>query len=98
MEGSLNASRAREASMKSRASKRKRWFSRAWKISTKGNPYISADGFRVTVYPRGSDWAATIATADNANVQHLRRNYKTINEAKLAAFDHITRVLVGNGA
>jgi len=84
--------------MKSRASKRQRWISRAWKISAKGNLYIAADGFRITVYPRGGGWAATIATADNTNVQHSRRNYKTINEAKLAAFDHITRVLVGHVA
>lgn len=98
MEEDLSASRAREASMKSRASKRKRWTSRAWKVSAKGNPYISADGFRITVYPRGGGWAATIASIDNSNVQHSRRNFKTVAEAKLAAFDHITRLLVSHVA
>lgn len=98
MEEDLSASRAREASMKSRASKRKRWISRAWKVSSKGNPYITADGFRITVYPRGAGWAATVASVDNSSVQHSRRNFKTTAEAKLAAFDHITRLLVSHVA
>lgn len=93
MEGDLAASRAREASMKSRAAKRKRWTTRAWKVSAKGNPNIKADGYRVTVYQRGGGWACTVAALDNSNVQHSRRNFKTINEAKLAAFDHITKLL-----
>ena len=54
MEGDLAASKAREVSMKSRSAKRKRWLSRAWKVSAKGNPYISADGYRIIVYQRGS--------------------------------------------
>lgn len=93
MEGNLAASRAREASMKGRAAKRKRWTTRAWKVSVKGNPHITADGYRITVYPRGSGWACTVAALDNSTVQHSRRQFKTINEAKLAAFDHITKIL-----
>jgi hypothetical protein len=98
MEGSLVASRARESSMKSRASKRKRWTSRKWKVSANGNPYITADGYRVTVYQRGGGWAATIAAVDESLVQHARRNFQTINEAQLAAFDHITRSLANRVA
>jgi hypothetical protein len=98
MEENLGASRAREASMKSRAAKRKRWTSRAWKISGKGNPYITADGFRITVYSRGGGWAATVAAVDSSKIQHSRRNFKTVSEAKLAAFDHITRLLVKHAA
>ena len=93
MEGDLAASRAREASMKSRDAKRKRWTTRAWEVSAKGNPNIKADGYRVTVYPRGGGWACTVAALDNSEVQHSRRNFTTINEAKLAAFDHITKLL-----
>jgi hypothetical protein len=98
MEENLSASRAREASMKSRASKRKRWISRAWKVSAKGNPYITDDGFRITVYLRGGGWATTVAAVDKSKVQHSRRNFKTISEAKLAAFDYITRLLVSHAA
>ncbi len=92
MEGDISASRAREASMRSRAAKRKRWTSRAWKVSTKGNPYINSDGYRITVYPRGGGWACTLAALDNSTVLHARRNYKSQAEAKLAAFDNITRL------
>jgi hypothetical protein len=34
-----------------------------------------------------------LAAAGNSTVQHSRRNFKTTAEAKLAAFDHITRLL-----
>lgn len=93
MEGDLAASKAREVSMKNRSAKRKRWLSRAWKVSVKGNPYMSTDGYRITVYQRGSGWAYTVASVNQSPVQHSRRNYKTVAEAKLAAFDHITRLL-----
>jgi hypothetical protein len=98
MEGDVAASRAREATMKSRAAKRNRWTSRAWKVSAKGNPHITSDGFRITVYPRAGGWAYTVAALDNPTVQHARRNYKTQAEAKLAAFDQITRLLSTDGA
>lgn len=97
MEGSLAAARDREASMRSRTGKRARWLSRIWKISAKGNPTIKADGFRVTVYERGGGYGATIATIDGSSVQHARRNFPTVNQAKLAAFDHITRLLAQAG-
>lgn len=93
MEGSLMAARHREASMRSRTAKRARWLSRTWKVSTKGNPTIKADGFRVTVYQRGSGYGATIAALDGSTLQHARRNYPTLDQAKFAAFDHITRLL-----
>lgn len=79
--------------MRSRAAKRARWLGRTWKTSAKGNPTIKADGFRVTVYERGGGYGATIASVDGDDVQHSRRNYPTVNRAKLAAFDHITRLL-----
>ena len=93
MEGSVAAAQDREASMRSRSSKRARWLGRVWKTSAKGNPTIKADGYRVTVYARGQGYGATIAAVDGSAVQHARRNFPTINQAKLAAFDHITRLL-----
>lgn len=93
MEGSLTAARNRESSMRSRTAKRARWLDRKWKVSAKGNPTIKADGFRVTVYQRGSGYGATIAAVDGSTLQHARRNYPSQDQAKLAAFDHITRLL-----
>jgi len=85
MEGSLAAARDREASMRSRTSKRARWLGRIWKMSVKGNPTIKADGFRITVYGRGSGYGATIAALDGSSVEHARRNFPTIDQAKLAS-------------
>lgn len=96
MQQDLAAARAREASMKSRASKRKRWLSRTWRMSAKGNPTVKADGYRVTVYPRGAGFGATIGPLDGSPVIHARRNYPTEEQAKLAAFDHITRLLANS--
>jgi len=93
MEGDVAAARTREASMKSRAGKRKRWLTRKWRISKKGNPWIRADGYRVTVYPRGNGWAATVSAEGGSGVYHSRKNYETQEKAKLAAFDQITRLL-----
>jgi len=93
MEGDLTASRAREASMKSRSAKRNRWTKRARKESSNGNPYISADGYQIIAYHRGEGWAYTVAALDEPDVQHSKRNFNSINGAKLAAFDHITKLL-----
>jgi hypothetical protein len=93
MEEDLAAAKVREASMQSRANKRKRWASRIWKVSAKGNPWIRSDGYRVTVYPRGGGWAATVAAENEPLVQHSRKNYQLQEQAKIAAFDQITRLL-----
>ena len=84
--------------MRSRAGKRGRWLSRRWKYSAKGNPNLKADGYRITVYPRGQGWAFTLAPVDGGAVLHARRNYPDMFSAKLAAFDSITRLLSRSGA
>jgi hypothetical protein len=95
MEGNIAAARGREASMQSRIGKRKRWTTRKWKVSNKGNPWIRADGYRVTVYKRGNGWATTVGSDDDSLVQHSRRSYPSIDQAKLAAFDLITHLVSG---
>ncbi|GMR20329.1 MAG: hypothetical protein BMS9Abin36_0924 [Gammaproteobacteria bacterium] len=93
MEGDLVSAKTRDAKMQSRAQKRKRWLTRAWKISAKGNDYIKADGYVVTVYPKGKNWGATIAAEVGSYVKHSRLQYRTPEQAKLAAFDVITKLL-----
>ena len=94
MEGNLAAARGRETAMQSRAVKRKRWITRKWKVSTNGNPCIRADGFRVTVYRRGVGWGAVVSAEDNSiEPKHSHRNYTSVDDARLAAFDEITRLL-----
>ena len=90
MESDLLAAQLRETSMKNRASKRKRWLSRKWKLSLKGNQYLKTDGYRITVYERDSRWGATVSKEDNLITRHLFRMFENQDEAKLGAFDLIT--------
>lgn len=94
MEEDVAAARGREVSMRSRASKRKRWLSRKWKTSVKGNPWIIANGYRITIYRRDSGWATLIAQGDEPPM-YSRRNFPAREQAQLAAFDHITKLLAG---
>ena len=94
MEQDLHAAKARDSQMRSRFSKRKRWLSRKWKISKKGNPWITSDGYRVTVYRKDAGWGATISAVDKPYVVHSRRAFPNVEGAKLSAFDAVTSLLV----
>jgi hypothetical protein len=93
MEGNMAAARIRESALQSRAGKRKRWITRKWRVLTNGNHYIKADGFAVTVYRRGNAWGEVVSTADRSIKEHNHRNYSSVDDAKLAAFDDISRLL-----
>jgi hypothetical protein len=93
MEQDLDAARRRDKAMASRAGKRARWLQRQWRVSAKGNEWIRADGFRVTVYRKGNEWGATVASEEDNFVHHGRRTFRTANAVKLAAFDFISRLL-----
>lgn len=97
MEEDLAAAKGREASMKSRATKRKRWISRRWKRSAKGNHWIEADGYRVTVYRKDSGWGATIAEVSGSYEKRSQRFYATEHDAMLAAFDEVSKLLAKSG-
>lgn len=98
MEGALAMAKAREASMKSRAGKRKRWLQRKWKTSKKGNPYMEADGYRITVYPQGGGWGASVAKIGTEQVIFSRRVAHQVQQAQLAAFDLVTRLMTAPAA
>jgi hypothetical protein len=52
MEGDYVGPRRREAVLKASGARRKRWLSRKWKVSARGNPYLNTDGFNITVFPK----------------------------------------------
>jgi hypothetical protein len=60
MEGDYVSPRRREAEFKRRQARRCRWLTCEWRVSSRGNEYINADGFNVVVYPRGIGWAARV--------------------------------------
>ncbi len=90
MQQDLVAARRRDDEMKSRASKKRRWLTRNWKKSAKGNDTLVADGYRVAVYPKGGHYGATVSSTSGDYLRHSKRQYPTADAAKLAAFDVIT--------
>src|SRR5438132_12128406 len=77
----------RDKAMRNAASGKKRWLSRAWRESAKGNPFINARGFNVVVFRKVSGWGFRVK--DRATDYELEsRNYlATEDAAKLRAFD-----------
>lgn len=93
MEDDYTAPRRREASLRSRAARRRRWLTRKWRRSRYGNDYIESYGYRVTVYPvtRAGPpcWGGTIVRISTGDETRARRVHACSDDAKLAAFDTI---------
>jgi len=94
MEGDLQNAKERDAFMKSRMGKRKRWLERKWKISRSGNQYLISDGF-VVVMKKNRDglWSAFVKSENGDFEKWSTRRNVNENEMKLAAFDCLTKVL-----
>jgi hypothetical protein len=98
MENDQHGAVLRDQFMKSRSAKRKRWPTRRWRVSRKGNEFIVADEFRVTVYPGRFGWRVTVAASEGEFVHHSHRICLTSDDAKLAGFDLVTRLLARGAA
>lgn len=97
MEENPTAAQIRDKGMRSRVAKRKRWLSRRWKVSAKGNDWLEADGYRVIVYAKSAGWGATVSAVDDSYVHRSRRVFPNTDQAKLAAFDLVTNLVAKNG-
>jgi len=90
MEDDYDRPLKRERALKNAAQRRRRWLSRSWRTSRRGNPYLNADGMNITVFERGPGvWGARIRDRITENELLSRRRYVTEEAAKLAAFDMI---------
>jgi hypothetical protein len=87
MEDDYEGPRRREQALKNAASRRKRWLSRAWRVSAKGNDYLNADGFTVTIFPQENQWGGVLINRQTDEKYFSERQYPTKDAAKLAAFD-----------
>ncbi|MDR0312508.1 MAG: hypothetical protein LBI14_02830, partial [Treponema sp.] len=93
MEGNIEEAKKRDAFMKSRMVKRKRWLDRVWKTSKKGNQYIKSDGFTIVMKNRNGLWSALVKSEDGSFEKWSTRRISNENLMKLAAFDCLTNVL-----
>jgi hypothetical protein len=88
MEDDYEGPRQRERALRSSAARRRRWLTRIWRTSARGNPYLNTDGFNITVF-RNADgtWGGRIRERASGRSVTARRKYPSEARAKLAAFD-----------
>ncbi|MEA2898149.1 MAG: hypothetical protein QOJ84_3764 [Bradyrhizobium sp.] len=88
MEDDYLRPRQREKALRSAAGRKKRWLSRAWKVSARGNPFINTDGFNITIFHNADDsWGGRIEERETGRSVVSKRKYQSEDAAKLAAFD-----------
>jgi hypothetical protein len=90
MTGDLEAANAREQSLKNKAGRRSRWLTRKWKVSGKGNEFLSLDGFNMTVFPnkwKPGKWSWSF------DGKFSKEAYASSEEAKLALFEVYNQTL-----
>jgi hypothetical protein len=88
MEDDYVGPRLREKALRSAAGRKKRWLTRKWQRSARGNAYINTDGFNITVYSnRDGTWGGRILERASGRSLPSKKRYPTEDAAKLAAFD-----------
>ena len=88
MESNYEAPRRRERALRNAAQRRRRWISRKWKVSAKGNAYLNTDGLNIVIFQKGrAFWGARIGDRTSGQTITSKRRYTTEEAAKLAAFD-----------
>ncbi|WP_408998399.1 hypothetical protein ACJ77P_12310 [Syntrophus buswellii] len=84
-----------EFMIKNRHLLREQWLSMVWRTSEKGNLYISDSGYRIIIQQRFGRWTFIVADEQNDSfVYNSKNKFPTLDEAKLAAYDHITSILI----
>jgi hypothetical protein len=94
MEDNYVSAKIRDDFMKKRAAKRIRWINNShWKISQKGNEWIKSDGYIIVMKQNGNIWSALIKNEDETFEKWSQRKYESVEQAKLSAFDYLTKIL-----
>lgn len=91
MEGDYAGPKERERTLRSLARRRKAWLGRAWRVSAKGNRYLNAEGFNLTIFQKsdgqGAFWSFKVENRVTGQHQFSRRRYQTLEAAQKATFD-----------
>ena len=95
MEQDLASAKNRDAKMRSRATQRKKWTDRHWRVSHSGNYWLITQGWRVVIYRRPNIWNAMLVSTDGWETKHfVNKEFWNLEKAMLAAFDKLTWVLM----
>jgi hypothetical protein len=87
MEDNFEGARQREKVLRNAGSRRRKWLTRNWRISGKGNPYLNVDGYNVVVYSTGMGWGFRIVNRVTDKGVVSSKVLPTMDAAKLRAFD-----------
>lgn len=88
MEGDYDRPLKRERALKNAAQRRRRWLSRKWRTSVRGNSFLNTDGMNIAVFQRRPGvWSGRITDRITESELISKRRYVTEETAKLAAFD-----------
>lgn len=87
MEGNYLAAKDRERVARNRASRRARWLSRKWRLSSKGNEYLNLNEGNIGVYrTKYGKWGFWI------NRKFYKEYYTRKDDAKMALFDEYDKI------
>ena len=88
MEEDYDAPRRRERGLRNGAQRRSRWLNRRWRISAKGNSFLNTNGFNIVIFQKSNrSWAGRIEDRESGEFIVSRKEYRSEDKAKLAAFD-----------
>jgi hypothetical protein len=88
MEDDYVRPRLREKALRCAAAPKKRWLSRKWQTSARGNSYLNTDGFNIAIRAnRDGTWGGRIEERGSGRFVASKKRYPTEDAAKLAAFD-----------
>lgn len=77
--------REREKRLRTLARRRKTWERRQWKVSSKGNWFLNAEGYNLVIAPNGKNWRVIVSNRSSGASQAGRTAYERESDAKLAA-------------
>lgn len=87
MEEDYEGAIRRDKAMRGAAGRKKKWLTRSWRVSEKGNSFLRTDGYHVVVYRRGGSWAFRVTNRTTDDVLESRKYLPSEDAAKLRAFD-----------
>jgi hypothetical protein len=92
MEDDYEGARQREKTMRNAGARRRRWLTRNWRTSRKGNLFLNAEGYNIVVYPTGQNWSFCVTNRESNRAFSSRLPLPSLDAAKLRAFDALVWV------
>jgi hypothetical protein len=90
MSGDYIRPKQREAALRNAAARRRKWLTRTWRISQRGNQFLNTDGYNVVIFERSgfpAYWTFNITDRQTDRIEISSRRFQTSDAAKLGAFD-----------